>query len=59
MAHDEASKIIFLRIDKQFAEYTTPHTMSYARDAWDEGWAPYPETIYQKVITKLCSNAAN
>ena len=28
--------------------FDTPSELSYARDAWDEGWAYFPETLWEK-----------
>lgn len=50
--HDETSKIIFV-------QHTTKHfkgdisDLSYARDAWDEGWCLYPETLWQKIKSNI------
>lgn len=46
---DENAKIIFFK-DPLFDE---PIDLSYARDTWDEGWILYPETLYQKIKSKL------
>lgn len=50
---DENSKIFFIEHtdDSPFKGDVT--TISYARDAWDEGWCLYPETLWQKVKNKL------
>jgi len=45
--HDPVSKIIFLEhTESPFSGDIT--NLSYARDAWDEGWCAYPESIYQE-----------
>jgi hypothetical protein len=50
--HDPVSKIIFLEhADGVFEGDVTK--LSYARDAWDEGWCTYPESIYQKIKSKM------
>tara|TARA_R110000868_G_C10972640_1_gene770701 strand:- start:29797 stop:30060 length:264 start_codon:yes stop_codon:yes gene_type:complete len=44
---DEESKIIFLKgclLDSV--------SLSFARDAWDEGWCKYPESLYKKTEKK-------
>lgn len=41
---DEESKIIFFKAP--IVDEITD--LSYARDAWDEGWCYYPETLLQK-----------
>lgn len=46
--HDEMSKIIFFEeTDNQLLDGI--FDLSYARDAWDEGWCYYPETLWQKI----------
>ena len=51
---DETAKIIFLKLEKKFGdEEEEPYSMSYARDAWDEGWTLYPETTFQKIKQAL------
>lgn len=45
--HDEVSKIIFYEItDGVFRNEI--HDLSYARDAWNEGWCYYPDTLWEK-----------
>lgn len=43
---DEAAKIIFFK-HPDFKD--RPMDLSYARDAWDEGWTHYPEKLFQKL----------
>ena len=51
---DEASKIIFLKtFETAFKDDDEPHSMSYARDRWDEGWTYYPTSLYERVLKKL------
>ena len=46
---DKDAKIIFLQfMEGHFKTDEEPHTISYARDAWDEGWTAYPQTVYEK-----------
>ena len=46
--HDENSKIIFFEhTDGIFKGMI--HDLSYARDGWDEGWALYPESLWNKI----------
>ena len=44
---DEESKIIFFTYDKY--SKTDIIDLSYARDAWDEGWSAYPESMWKKI----------
>lgn len=44
---DEVSKIIFFQIPDNFQDDILD--LSYARDAWDEGWCYYPETLWQRI----------
>ena len=46
--HDPVSKIIFFEhADGCFKGDIGD--ISYARDAWDEGWCYYPETLWKKI----------
>jgi hypothetical protein len=45
--HDPVSKIIFFETPDEIIKDI--HDLSYARDAWDEGWCYYPETLWQKI----------
>jgi hypothetical protein len=47
---DETAKIIFVRLGEPFDEDKEPHTLSYARDAWDEGWTKFPESMFKKLF---------
>lgn len=44
---DEASKLIFLTSGEKWNEGDV-RDLSYARDAWNEGWCYYPEALWQK-----------
>lgn len=46
--HDEVSKIIFFEVTA-YSDDNKIQDLSYARDAWDEGWCFYPETLLQKI----------
>lgn len=48
LGHDEVSKIIFFKDEGGIFEDEISD-LSYARDAWDEGWCYYPETLLQKI----------
>lgn len=48
---DETSKIIFLKGDMSWLK--EGFNLSYGRDAWDEGWCYYPETMWQKIKNNL------
>jgi len=45
---DEVAKIIFFT-----GEILGGMKLSYARDAWDEGWYFFPETLWQKIKSKF------
>lgn len=45
--HDPESKVILFELRGDI------HDLSYAREAWNEGWAKYPETLYQKAKNAL------
>ena len=45
--HDATAKIIFLERTDGCLEGLSD--LSYARDAWNEGWCLYPETLWQKI----------
>ncbi len=54
---DEESKIIFINIEERpFFGEEEPTTVSYARDAWDEGWVKYPIGLFEKVKNLLTPN---
>lgn len=48
---DEEAKIIFLQMEK-ILDDGKPYSLSYARDAWDEGWCLYPEGMLNKAKKK-------
>lgn len=56
VGYDETSKTIVFTSNKLFQD--TPLELSYAREAWDEGWAFFPETLWQKAL-KLLSATNN
>lgn len=45
--YDELSKIIIFTSEYGICK------VSYARDSWDEGWAPYPETLWKQVAPSV------
>ena len=46
--HDSTSKIIFFEQTDGVLKGDI-YNLSYARDAWDEGWCYYPETLWQRI----------
>lgn len=46
--YDEESKIIFFSKEDGIFKGDVLK-LSYARERWDEGWAMYPETLFQKI----------
>ncbi len=46
--HDDTSKIIFFTVDNKIFVGDIMD-LSYARDAWNEGWCYYPETLWQSI----------
>jgi hypothetical protein len=46
---DEEAKIFYVRfVDGHWAHSEEPHRFSYARDAWDEGWTAFPQSLYER-----------
>lgn len=52
---DEEAKIIFMSTEIN----EEPHSISYARDPWNEGWIKFPETLYQKLLKKVAPAETN
>ncbi len=53
--HDSESKIIFFEMPESHFKGDLMD-LSYARDAWDEGWCYYPETMWQKIKKLVTPN---
>lgn len=53
MGLDPVAKIIFLTQEDDILLSGDVLDLSYARDAWDEGWTYYPETLLQKIKNKI------
>lgn len=55
---DENAKIFLVRLeDKIWKKDEEPHKFSYARDNWDEGWAAYPSSLYEKAKAAISGSS--
>lgn len=49
LGHDSESKIIY------FEYFGNVVDLSYAREAWNEGWCKYPTTLWEKAKNAVAS----
>jgi hypothetical protein len=45
---DFDAKMIFIQHLENWSDDDEPNVLSFARDPWDEGWAYYPQSVYEK-----------